>query len=187
MRELSRELPRHRFTADEVLRMVEVGVLDEDAPVELLDGELVTSSPQGPRHSRLAVLIRDLLARALGSGVHLQAHSPIDAGPWSLPEPDVAVVRGDARALLDRHPRPDELVVVLEISVTSQSVDRAKAELYARAGVARYWNVDVGARTLRDHADPDPVAGEYRRVTVVGEADGVALEGLAVRVADLLP
>lgn len=181
------EFTRHRFTADELHRMVEAGVLDEDAPIELLDGELVTMSPQGPRHSRLAVVIHDLLARALGPGIHVQDHSPIDAGPWSLPEPDVAVVRGDARALLDRHPRPDELVVVIEISVTSQSVDRAKAELYARAGVARYWNVDVSARTLRDHAEPDPVTAEYRRVTVLGEDDGVALEGSALRVADLLP
>lgn len=33
--------PRRRFTADEVLRMVELGLLDDGPNVELLEGELV--------------------------------------------------------------------------------------------------------------------------------------------------
>jgi Uma2 family endonuclease len=110
--------PRHRFTAADVHRMLEVGVLDARSPVELLDGELVEVSPQGPRHSRLTVMIRELLATAFGPGFHLQDHSPIDAGPHSLPEPDVAVVRGDPRDLLDRHPTGAELALVVEVSVT---------------------------------------------------------------------
>ena len=39
-----------RFTADEAMRMVEVGILGEDEPVELLDGVLVEMSPKGPEH-----------------------------------------------------------------------------------------------------------------------------------------
>lgn len=41
---------RWRFTWQDVRRMVASGVLDEDAPVELLGGDLVELRPQGPVH-----------------------------------------------------------------------------------------------------------------------------------------
>ena len=37
-----------RSTADEVLRMADLGMLDEGEPVELLEGDLVVVAPQGP-------------------------------------------------------------------------------------------------------------------------------------------
>ncbi|MBA2321966.1 MAG: Uma2 family endonuclease, partial [Deltaproteobacteria bacterium] len=110
------EQPRRRFSADEVLRMVETGILGEDEPVELLDGELVTVTPQGPMHRALAVVVHDLLRAAFGEGVHVQDHSPIAAEPYSLPEPDVAVIRGAARDFLERHASGADVVLAVEIS-----------------------------------------------------------------------
>src|SRR5690348_17305516 len=128
------DLPSRRFTAAEVLRMVELGILAEDEPVELIDGALITVSPQGPRHRALATIVHDRLQTAFGAGYHVQDHSPIDGGPNSLPEPDVAVVRGSPRDLLDRHPAAADLALVVELSVTSHALDRAKATTYAAAG-----------------------------------------------------
>lgn len=180
------ELPHHRFTVAEVLRMAAGGAFDAGPLVELLDGALIDVSPQGPRHSRLAVLVHAALRSAFGDGVHLQDHSPIEAGPHSLPEPDLAVVRGDPRAFLDRHPGPADLELVVEISVTSQAIDRLKGTIYAEAGVPRYWRIDVPARALFDHADP--VDGVWTRVAVLREGELVTLPGAApIPVAALLP
>lgn len=176
---------RRRFTADEVLRMVEAGILDEDEPIELIDGELITVSPQGPRHRALTVKIHGVLERAFGAGHHVQDHSPIDAGLDSLPEPDVAVVRGEVDALMDRHPAGDDLVLVVEISVTSQRFDRAKAAVYARAEVPEYWQLDEPARRL--YVSTDPAGGEYRAVCIYTEGDEVPVAATTVKVEELLP
>ena len=50
-----------RFTADEVLRMVDAGVIGEDEPIELVDGRLWIVSPQGVPHALVVTLIADLL------------------------------------------------------------------------------------------------------------------------------
>ena len=39
-----------RFTVEEYYRLVEAGILEEDARVELLDGQLIPMAPIGPEH-----------------------------------------------------------------------------------------------------------------------------------------
>ena len=41
------EVRTRRFTADEVWRMVDVGIIHEDEPIELIDGQLIIVSPPG--------------------------------------------------------------------------------------------------------------------------------------------
>ena len=41
---------KRRFTADDYQRMGQVGILSPEDHVELIDGEVVTMSPIGPRH-----------------------------------------------------------------------------------------------------------------------------------------
>lgn len=42
--------PHRRFTVDEYERLIEIGILKEDEPVELIHGEIVEMSPIGVRH-----------------------------------------------------------------------------------------------------------------------------------------
>ncbi len=177
-----------RFTADEVLRMVELGVLDEDEPVELLDGELVVVSPQGPTHRSLTVKVRRLLEKLYRDAFHAQDHSPVLGLPDSLPEPDVAVVRGQPEAYMDRLPGRDDVVLLVEIAVTSGAIDRRKARIYARAGYTTYWLLDVSARRLEVRAGPS-TDGEYTSTQLLDENAEVELPELkrAIQVRDLLP
>src|SRR5687768_2449561 len=96
--------PHRLFTRDEVLRMVEVGILGENEPLELLEGELIEVTPQGPPHANVTAVLGSRLARLYGPGFTVRQSAPIDAGERSLPEPDVAVARGDDRAFGTRHP-----------------------------------------------------------------------------------
>lgn len=179
------EWRRHRWTPDDVLRMVEAGVLDEDAPLELIDGELVVMSPQGPPHRMSTVRVRRRLERAFGPGHYLQDHSPVLAGPASLPEPDVAVVREPER--FDRHPDAGDVPLVVELSVTSQEADRAKAGVYAGGGFREYWNLDLVGRRLTVYSEPRPEHREYARIAILREDEEVEVGGARVPVADLLP
>ncbi|MEQ1571540.1 MAG: Uma2 family endonuclease [Myxococcota bacterium] len=181
------DVPRRRFTAADVTRMVAAGILGEDDPLELIDGELIIVSPQGTVHRGLTVRIRRLLEAAFGPSFHVQDHSPIDAGPDSLPEPDVAVVRGDVDTFLDHHPTGADLALVVEISVTTQAMDRAKAAVYARAGVAEYWNLDVEARRLTVYRHPHPDRAEYALAEFLHAEDHVAAASVTLPVSRLLP
>lgn len=178
---------RRRFTNDEVMWMIEAGILHEDDPIELIDGELIERSPQGPLHRSRTVRIRQLLEAAFGRGFHVQDHSPIDAGPNSLPEPDIAVVRGDVDGYSDRHPTGADVALLVEISVTSQRDDRAKVSVYARAGVQVYWNLDVPARRLVVYREPRPELAEYAVTTTYLERDRVEVAHTTMAVAELLP
>lgn len=182
---LAPDVPRHRFTAAEVLRMVEVGILAEDARCELLHGELVAMSPQGPLHRSRAVKIHQLLERAFGDGFHVQDHSPIAAGPEDLPEPDVAVVRGDVDDYVLHHPTGADVPLVVEVAVTSHAIDRMKAGIYATAGVEVYWLLDPTRRVLWEHRAPRD--GAYSLVRRLEDTDEVEAGGATLGVAALLP
>ena len=56
----------------------------------------------------------------------------------SEPEPDVAVVPGSVEDYRSAH--PSTAVLIIEVAVSSEDVDREKAELYASAGIKEYCN-----------------------------------------------
>jgi len=177
-----------RFTADEVMRMVEAGILAEDEPVELLDGELVLVTPEGPPHAATTSLLTSRFIHAYGSGFVVREAKPMVADVDSLPEPDIAVFRGEYAEFFERHPRGDEAVLVIEAAKTSLVVDHAKAATYARAGVPVYWLLDLVANRLEVHTEPH-TDGRYAVVRVLAGDDAVALPALGItwRVRDLLP
>jgi Uma2 family endonuclease len=163
-----------RFAADEVIRMLEAGILRADEPVELLEGELVVVPPQGPPHSATVAELDCRLQRIYGHGHHVRVQLPIAATDDSLPEPDVAVALGSPRDYAERHPRGMETILVIEIARTSQAFDRRKAPVYARAGVPTYWLIDLATRQLEVRSQPT-TAGEYRQTSLLCEQDSVRL------------
>lgn len=93
-----------------------------------------------------------------------------------------------------RHPSRSALVV--EVSESTLALDRGhKGSLYARAGIADYWIVNLADQTLEVSRDPipDPAAAfgwRYRSVDVLRHGAAVsplALPGAHIPVSDLLP
>jgi Uma2 family endonuclease len=180
-----------RLTRLEYEALVERGVLDEDDRIELLDGRLVFREPQGSRHAAACLRIRIALDRAFGRGYHVRSQFPIALDDVSEPEPDIAVVRGRIEDYLDAHPTAPVLVVEVADSSLARDRDR-KGSLYARAGVADYWIVNLLGGVLEVYRDPErPAAGRWRYATVrvLKPRDGVsplAAPRARLRVARLL-
>jgi len=107
--------------------------------------------------------------------------------PADEPEPDVAIVPGGPRDHLAEHPRAAALVV--EVADSSLEYDRGdKAQLYARAGFAEYWIVNLRDRCLEVHRQPSP--GGYGDVTTLAAGTTVVpleVPGARIAVASLLP
>jgi Uma2 family endonuclease len=181
---------RWRFSADEFLRMVDAKIFGEDDRVELVRGEILQVTPQGPEHRTIKDELHTRLARAYESrGAHVLNQGPLRAGPEGMPEPDLAVLRGGARDYLHRHPEGTDVLLVVEIAKSSQQRDRAKAADYAFGGVPVYWLLDIDARTLDVFSEPDRERGIYRRVQTLVESDEVTLPTLdeGWKIATLLP
>lgn len=181
-----------RWTRLEYDRLIEHGFLDEDEPIELLDGLMVVKEPQGTRHVSAVGLVAEALRIAFGPGWFVQVQCPIALDDRSEPEPDVCVVPGSPRDYRDALPtRPALIVEVAESGL--RIARRRKAMLYARAGVEDYWIVNVAGRSLEIYRDPVAARGSrsrYRSVQIFGAHDRVsplAMPPAQIAAEDLLP
>ena len=142
-----------RWTRLEYERLIELGVFHAEERLELLDGQLVVREPQGSRHAGTIRRVMAVLRRALGDSWQVDSQLPIALDDVSEPEPDISVVPYDPNLYLDAH--PSRAVLIVEIAESSYRIDREhKAGLYARAGIADYWIVDVVNGAVEVHRDP---------------------------------
>lgn len=179
---------RRRFTSAEVQRMVETGILRDSEHVELLQGDLVLTPPQGPIHATLVEQLDHALHEVYRAGHRVRLGLPIVAADGSEPEPDLAVIAGTIPKP-PRHPRCDEAVLLIEVALTSHRIDHDKEGAYAEGGAPVYWIIDVPARQLEVYTDPVPSERRYRTRQVFSETDSVTLPGTSIVwiVASLLP
>src|SRR4051794_9020661 len=85
-----------RFTIEEYYRLVEEGLLEEDARVELLDGKIVPMSPIGPRHERVVRKLRRAFERQEHGRFETDKATPLPIPNHDEPEPDLMLYRIDA-------------------------------------------------------------------------------------------
>jgi Uma2 family endonuclease len=146
---------RLKLTVAQYRAMGECGILSPHERVELIDGEIIRMPPIGPPHAgilnRLNALLVDLCrGRAVVSPQH-----PLEVDDYNEPQPDLCLLAWRDSYYADRHPTPEDLLLLIEISDSSLRYDRStKLSLYARAGVETYWIVDVRARALVVFSEP---------------------------------
>jgi Uma2 family endonuclease len=180
-----------RFTVDEYLRLAEVGVIRPQERVELIEGQIMAMSPQGPAHSALVSrIVARLIELFPRDRFCVRPQSTLVLGEDEAPGPDVAVVAGPC----EDHERelPRTALLVVEVAETSLPFDRGrKAELYGRAGVPDCWIVDVNGAVLEVRRDPSPAGYRTIRVVQPEEALTPLARGddpeAAIQAADLLP
>lgn len=178
-----------RITVDRYLALVEENAIDPNDRVELLEGVVVAMSPASSRHATAVSLADDALRTALSGRAAVRVQCPLVLGRYSVPEPDVAVVRGETRDYARAH--PTSALLVIEVADTTFKQDRlTKAAIYAAAGVPEYWIVNLQEDRVEVHRAPDSSAARYGEITSAGPGEclaPVALPGTSVAVDALLP
>ncbi len=178
----------HRWTRRQYDQMIEAGILDEDDRVELINGEIVTVSPQQSPHATGVTLVADELRLAYSRDYTVRTQLPLVLDPDSEPEPDVAVVVGKPRDYLKAH--PTTAILVVEVADTSLSKDRTeKVQLYARHGIPEYWIQNVVDECLEVYRDPDPAGETYQTKLTLHRGHTITPPQGAkpIAVADMLP
>ncbi|MEL6222886.1 MAG: Uma2 family endonuclease [Cyanobacteria bacterium J06627_8] len=163
-----------RWTVDEYHRISSLGILMPDERTELLAGHITLMAAKGTTH----VLVTRLLSQALDKlladqPAFVSTQEPIHIDELSEPEPDIFIVQGTVRDYEKHHPHPEEVLLIIEVSDSTLKQDcEIKDKLYAQAGVADYWVVDVNNRQL--HIFREPASGGYASHLILKEPHEVS-------------
>jgi Uma2 family endonuclease len=185
----------HRWTRDEYHAVALSGIFD-DRRVELIDGEIVDMAPMLSPYATSIRKLSDVLGAILsGQDLIVGTQMPISLDQFNEPEPDLYVARREHDDYAERHPGPENLVLVVEVADSSLVEDcNRKVALYARAGIPEYWIVNLRSRSLEVYREPKTSGGQlggydYGLHIIVSETEssGMLLAQGQIRVADILP
>jgi len=172
----------------EYYRMAETGVLRPDARVELLEGRIIDLSPMGPFHGGLVKRLIRIYTQLSQGRWQTAAQDPLRLDDQSEPEPDFLLLKPSPDDYTGRHPQPDDVFLLIEVSDTTLAYDREeKIPAYGRAGIAEVWIVNLNNASLEVYRDPHFTG--YGSKTVLGAGDQVAPQAFpdaVVDVSDLL-
>lgn len=181
-----------RWTREEYYRLGEMGMfLNQRA--ELIEGKIMVLSPQKWLHASSVDRVAEVLRCALPAGFWVRMQLPLSLGQVSDPEPDISVVAGRREDYTDH---PSKAVLLVEVSDSTLVFDRIqKASLYAHAGIADYWIVNLVDRRLEVRRTPatdstQPYGYAYADLTTLlppATVHPLAAPTVGVAVADLLP
>jgi Uma2 family endonuclease len=167
------EVRRRRFTVEEYYRMAESGILTENDRVELIEGEIVTMSPIGPRHALCVAELTRRFTIALAARTVVWPQNPVRLPRDTEPQPDVVLLQPPPDRYRRRAPQPSDVMLLVEVADTSARYDRGvKLPLYARAGIPEVWIVDFTADVVEVHREPR--ATGYASSLRVGRGGSVA-------------
>ena len=182
------DIPRKLFTVEEYDRMAKVGILDPDARLELLEGEIVEMSPVGERHIACVNRANRLFTKRLDERAIVSIQNALPISEDSEPQPDVVLLRPRDDFYAEKKGSWEDALLVIEIADTSLRRDRdIKLPLYAKAGVVELWIEDLKRNTIFVYREPGPTT--YATKLTFQRDDSispVAFPDVVFRVSDLI-
>jgi Uma2 family endonuclease len=184
--------PVKKWSAAEFHRLGDAGLF-EGQNLILVDGEFLEMPPPNPPHDMALILLDTVLRACFPTGHVFRTQMSLVLGQTTDPVPDYAVVAGSARDFVQK---PTTAVLVVEVADSSLDYDTGdKVSLYAAAGIADYWVVDLVNHRLIVMRDPvtDAAARHGSRYSSVNafvagqRVAPMAAPASAVAVADVLP
>jgi len=177
------------YSVDRYFEMAECGIIAPDDRVELLEGLIVSMAAQSAPHASTVYRVEHALLNKLGLNAVIRVQMTFLAGDKSVPEPDIALVPGRAEDYGKRHPsRADLIVEVAESSVIQDRI--TKAAIYARAGIACYWIVNVRDHCVEVFGKPDRWTATYASVVRATGKQKLTIDAypdVSFEAAELLP
>jgi Uma2 family endonuclease len=165
--------------------MADAGILSEDDRVELIEGEIFRMAAIGSRHAGCVNRLNRLFQ---GTEAILAPQNPVYLNDLSEPEPDLALLRWRDDFYSSSHPKPDDVLLLIEVADSSIGFERrTKIPLYARCGIPEVWLIDLVENRVEIHRQPS--ATSYRDVRRLRKGDRIsplAFPELDLNVSDML-
>lgn len=175
---------RRLFRVDDLFRMAEAGVIRPDERLEVIDGDVLETSPKGLRHEWLKTGLNRYFGQSAPESVQYTQEAGWQIDAFTYLEPDFLFYPAGLR--LDAV-KPTDALLIVEVADSSFNFDLGpKAALYSRLGVREYWVIDAAERVTHVHLMPKPDG--YGAVRPYG-ADILVqpslIAGMPLRLADM--
>ena len=145
-------LTHYKLSIEEYHKLAEVGILNEDSRVELIEGELIEMSPIGPPHSWMINKLNRLLVNQVDTQAVVSVQNSLRLPPNSEPQPDLVLLREHMANIRTRIAGPDDVLLVIEVADSSLAYDRGiKQRLYAKTRIPAFWIVNVSEENIESY------------------------------------
>lgn len=165
-----------RFKVDDYYKMIELGILKNYEKAEIIEGELIKKTTVGDRHAATVNVLNRIFSRNLNDEILVSVQNPIRLSDYNEPEPDLVLAdlrKFDGR----RHPRPAEIILIVEVSDPTLKYDRdTKLSLYAEAEIYEVWIVNLQNDIIEVHQNPS--SGIYQLAKIFKRGETVQSEML---------
>ncbi len=167
---------RLRFSVDEYYKMIELGMLKDYEKAEIIEGELIQKMTIGDKHASVVDYLTRFFVKNVSDDVLVRVQNPLRVTDYNEPEPDFVLAdltKYDGK----RHPRPAEVLFVVEVSDSTLKYDRdVKLPLYAEAEIAEVWIVNLPSEIVEVHTKP--TFGLYQLVKIYNRGETVKSEAI---------
>jgi len=120
-----------------------------------LDGEIIVMSPIGSQHAGTVMRMISVFQKRLRERILLNPQNPTVLDEFSEPQPDIMLLRPREDFYTTNHPRPNDILLLVEVSDTTLAYDRGrKLRKYAETGVDEVWIVDLPGRIIQQFRHP---------------------------------
>ena len=174
-----------KWSLEDYHQMIRAGILDERR-VELITGEIINMSPEGPIHHFINHTTVKYLRLLLKNQAEVMEAHPVTFGN-SEPEPDIAIVRSPDTLYITHHPYAEDIYWLIEIADTSLDKDLGiKKRVYAQAGIPEYWVIDVSTHKLKVFQNPINDNYQQKKEYQDGWISALAFPQIKISVSKLL-
>jgi Uma2 family endonuclease len=169
-------IARKLFSIDEYERMIEAGIFDPEARVELIDGEIVEMTPINLPHAVCVTRLELVFHEMLGRSALVWAQNPVRIPDKSRPQPEVTLLKWRDDLYAGKHPEPNDVILFIEVSDSTLREDRkVKVPLYARGGIPQVWIVNLNDEVVEVYSDPGE--GKYKTINRLERGESLTLPG----------
>lgn len=179
------EVAKRLINVDEYYKMAEVGILKPGDRVELIHGEIYEMSPVGSKHASVVKRLARVLNELFSSQAVIGIQDPVRLDLQNEPEPDISILRHRSDDYASKHPEPNDVLAIIEVSDSTINYDReVKKPLYASCGIPVYWIIDVKNGLIEVYLNPD--GSTYSEQHIYASGDRIPLLDKAINAEAIL-
>ena len=168
--------------------MADVGVLKWGEHDELLNGVVMDPFRITPLRASVMHQIAEPFFHLPKESCIVSIRNPVRLDEYNELQPDVMLLRYLPNDYTERHPGPEDVLLLIEVADNSLAYVREhKLPVYARTGIAEAWLVNLLEQTVEIHREPSFTGYATKTILRAGDtARPQAFPDVVVNVAELL-
>ena|SRR5579872_7480088 len=172
------------ITVDEYYEMARVGLIDPDARVELIEGEIVAMAPIGNPHGYVVDALNDRLSVLVHGKAIVRVQGALRLSDRTELLPDLSLLKLPSEQYRQKQASASDALLVIEVSDTTLRKDlHVKLPLYAKYGVREVWIIDLDEECARFYRSL--AKGQYQKASVTRKPGLTPLPGMPGMEIDL--